>query len=204
MIIIACLFLGACQSQGSTIDSGANATIIAAGISGTLTAQASQALKIAATQTEITQTVIAPIKASPSPVETFVSATPLPEPSQSPTPVPSPTNSVPTISFTYVPPRGSSDYVTGKVTGVDTKEYVIVIYIKVGKCWWNRPFFDTTAPILPDGTWSAQYATGQDHDVNAKIIRAYLFDKGWSVPYAVCNGHLPSELDKILMVEVTR
>jgi hypothetical protein len=200
-IIVACLFLGAC----TTIDANANATIIAASVAQTLTVQVPQMRKTDVAQIELTQTTVVPNKASPRPSETLVSATPLPVPTESPMPIPSPTNSVPTISFTYVPPRGSTDYVTGKVTGVNTDHYVIAIYIKVSTCWTSISLFGSrpTAPIWPDGTWGAQYAA-EKHDINAKIIRAYILKKGEPVPWAYCVPRLPSELDDYPMVEVMR
>jgi len=43
------------------------------------------------------------------------------------------------IEFTYVPPYGSFEDLSGKVTGVKPADYRVAVYIYV-EGWWNKPY----------------------------------------------------------------
>ena len=108
--------------------------------------------------------------------------------------------------FNFVPAKGSSADLSGKVEGVNPKMYGVAVYIRVGGGWWTKPTF--AAPVIPialDGTWNCPYATG-GNDTSATAIRAYLIPIGYNPPAAKGDSSLPSDLEKnaVAVVEATR
>ncbi len=84
---------------------------------------------------------------------------------------------VQSIDFTYVPPIGSHELVTGKACGVNYLDYRVVMWIYVGGGWWIKPYANQTlSPIGPDGKWAIDYTTGGIDD-QATIIRVHLVPK---------------------------
>ncbi len=194
IILFACLLVTACQSSSATNTPDNNATI-AVGVVQTLTAQANQAA--------IAQTVIAMGGGLPSQVPPSPQFTQPPVIPETPTPsiiAPTPTVAVstsgdPKIVFTYVPAKGSNEYLSGRVEGVNPEEYEIAIYIHVGGGWWTKPTFASPViPISSDGTWSTPYATG-GNDTSATAIVAYLVLTGYNPPVRQGEANLPSELE---------
>lgn len=63
-------------------------------------------------------------------------------------------NTEPEISFTYVPPYGSSDNLEGVVRNIDYSEYKVAVYIKVDDVWWIKPYYASPlTSIKNDITW---------------------------------------------------
>ena len=111
-------------------------------------------------------------------------------------------NIVPAISFTFVPPIGNAEYVSGIVEGVDPNNYVVAIYIKVEGRWWTKPYYNQpTVSISSNGEWSAPYATG-GRDVYATVICAYLIPAGYVPPVAGGEATLPSILEQTMVAKV--
>jgi len=109
------------------------------------------------------------------------SPTPTPSPTSLPTPsVPSPTPSIPTgvqITITEAPlfnsvgGRNSQGHIAGKVSGLKTRDYCVVIYAFT-TLWHVQP---TTAnpmtEIKPDGTWGADIQLGSRYA--ALVVPSY-------------------------------
>ena len=96
----------------------------------------------------------------------------------------------PTLSFTTIPPYGSSDSLTGQADCIVPADYKVAIYIYVGG-WWNKPTF--AAPltdIQADGSWTATIVT-HPNDVNASQIAAFLLPVGYAPPLISGDPFLP-------------
>lgn len=235
ILILACLLLAACQQPPSTstpdnlptIVAGAMQTLtaqpnvpttstpdnpatIAAGVMQTLTAHAAAPTQIN-NQTAIDQTLTAmSIGPTSQPTQLPAPVTPSAEHMSEQTPIPvttpTPPNSNPQITFTSVPPMGSSQDLYGKVEGVNPEMYGVAVYIRVDGGWWTKPTF--AAPVTPitlDGTWNCPYATG-GNDTSATVIRAYLIPNGYIPPAMSGGSNLPDILEKnaVAKVEATR
>jgi uncharacterized repeat protein (TIGR01451 family) len=114
----------------------------------------------------------------------------------------------PGISFTYVPPYGSSDELEAQVSGVQPASYVVAAYIYVVGQWWTKPTFaQPTVAINPDGTVRIKIESGGT-DYDATAIAAFLIPSGVTPP--ACGnpnpgcGTLPSVPGSIASSEVTR
>lgn len=96
----------------------------------------------------------------------------------------------PTLSFTTIPPTGSSASLTGQANCVVPANYKVAIYIYVGG-WWNKPTF--AAPltdIQADGSWTATIVT-HPNDLNASQIAAFLVPVGYALPLVSGDPFLP-------------
>lgn len=101
-----------------------------------------------------------------------------------------------TISFTYVPPKGTYYDLKGKVSStVNPSLFKIAVYIYVN--YWGyvtKPYL--TAPyttIKSDRTWICDITTGgQDH--MATQIYAFLINKSYNAPVFLRLPSLPTEL----------
>ena len=90
----------------------------------------------------------------------------------------------PSITFTYVPPLGSSDNLTGQVLHVSAASYYVAVFIRVLGVWWTKPFWDAPeTSINCDGTWVSAIDTG-GIDETADEIAAYVLPMTYSVPLA--------------------
>ena len=95
----------------------------------------------------------------------------------------------------------SGGYASGKVTGVNPANYVVVVYIYISvgdnyadgwwgpKPYWNQPY--TT--INANGTWTATINTG-GVDGQARAMIAYLVPVGTAVPSLGQAASLPTSL----------
>lgn len=100
-----------------------------------------------------------------------------------------------TVSFTYVPPYGSSQDLQGQVAGVDPAGHKVAVYIYVSG-WWTKPYFGSPlTSIQGDGVWTCDITTGGD-DQNATRIAAYLLENGYTPPTMSGGGTLPAELNQ--------
>lgn len=106
----------------------------------------------------------------------------------------SPASCPPDVTFTEVPPMGSTDNLRGTVTCADPAAHAIVVYINVGDSWWIKPTFtQPVTSIQPDGTWSANVTTGGiDHLANMLI--AFLIPATYEPPLMGGGASLPPEL----------
>lgn len=78
------------------------------------------------------------------------------------------------FDFTYVPPIGSYENITGRACGVFFKDKKVLTYINVNGTWWVKPYANApTVPLLADGSFSVDYTTGGS-DEQATEIKMYL------------------------------
>lgn len=129
------------------------------------------------------------------------------QPSAPPSPPSYNGTGTPGISFTYVPPYGSSDNLQGNVSNVTTGSYRVAVYIYVGGYGWvTKPYWDSPLTyIRSDGTWACDITTGGSDDT-ATAIAAFLVPAAYSPPIASGTGSLPSELNDhaVASAQVTR
>jgi hypothetical protein len=120
---------------------------------------------------------------------------------------------IPEIFFNNVPPKGSSDKVTGGVRHVNvaTNQYQVAIYIHVYipelglNGWWTKPTWASpTTPISTcDGTWENSYASGGS-DAQADQIAAFLIPKNYSPPPAYGDRNIPGDIERVALAKVFR
>jgi hypothetical protein len=97
-----------------------------------------------------------------------------------------PVSVTPQIEFTYVPPKGSTTNLEGKVCSVDPANYNVAVYIYIHGQWWTKPYWNQPwTSIKSDNTWQADITTGGD-DPQASRIAAFLVPK--SVPSVLCGS----------------
>ncbi|MBN1275565.1 hypothetical protein JXA12_04720, partial [Candidatus Woesearchaeota archaeon] len=60
----------------------------------------------------------------------------------------------PQIRYTFVPARGASECLEGRIVNVRPEEYRVCTYIRVGGSWWMKPYWNRPlTAIKSDGTW---------------------------------------------------
>jgi uncharacterized repeat protein (TIGR01451 family) len=107
------------------------------------------------------------------------------------------------ISFTYVPPYGSSDELEVQVTGVQPASYAVATYIEVSGGWWTKPTFaQPTVTINTDGTVRIPIVTGGS-DQLATGIAVFLIPSTVTPPQAQ-GGALPAIPSAVAAVQVSR
>ena len=100
----------------------------------------------------------------------------------------------PSIAFTYVPPIGSTENLTGQVLHVLPADHAVVTYIYVGGGWWIKPYASTPlVSIAYDGTFIVDITTG-GIDEEATRIHSFLVRKDYSPPILSGALTLPAEL----------
>ncbi len=98
----------------------------------------------------------------------------------------------PAVFFTYVPPYGSDDNVTGRVTDVDPSKYKLAILAN-NYGWWNEPSADSPlTTINSDGSWECDISSGGGD--NATEIDAFLVPAEFNMPIVTGRYGLPQEL----------
>lgn len=100
----------------------------------------------------------------------------------------------PSIAFTYLPPIGSTENLTGQVLHVLPVDHAVVTYIYVGGGWWIKPY--ATTPLVSiafDGTFIVDITTG-GIDEEASRIHSFLVRKDYSPPILLGASTLPAEL----------
>lgn len=112
------------------------------------------------------------------------------------------------IEFTYVPPYGSFDNLTGQVWHVKPADYKVAVYIYVpsGGGWWTKPYFNNPlTSIEVDGTWTCDITTG-GRDETATRIAAFLVPNGFDPPLVGASATLPAILEEkaVAKIEITR
>ena len=158
-------------------------------------------------ETMLGDTTPAPTVSMPTinPIETSKPTTTVPTVTVSPTRTTmAPTN--PSISFTSIPPRSSSDeYVSGKVAGVDISQYRVTLYIRVRGSWWGpKPTWNSPyTTISNDGSWRTEFVTG-GVDEEATEFAAFLIPASYDPPDLRYASTLPDELFKFKYAKVSR
>lgn len=112
----------------------------------------------------------------------------------------------PKIEFTYVPPYGSEDDLTGQIWHVAPPDHKVAVYIYVDGGWWNKPTFaNPLTPIHVAGHWICDITTGGKDPYATRIV-AYLLPNGYDPPLLSGAPALPPELGQnaLAMVEATR
>ena len=110
------------------------------------------------------------------------------------------------IWFTYVPPYGSYDDLTGEVSGVSTSDHKVLVYIYVWG-WWTKPTWaEPMTPINGNGTWTCNITTGGESDTTATEIIAFLipqedYDASWEMSG---QASLPAGLYSYPYTEISR
>ncbi len=67
----------------------------------------------------------------------------------------------PQVIFTYVPPYGSFNDLSGITYNANPTDFRVVAYIYVPMLgWWIKPHVSTLTPIDPNGTWTIDITTG--------------------------------------------
>lgn len=207
LLFLICLFLLAgCSTPTPDVQFIATSvaqTVAAGNATPTLNLPTQVALTVAARPTDLQQ----PTQQQPQPTASDTPGVVLgTEATATPAPTATTGISEPKIEFTYVPPIGSADYLSGVVTGINPDDYAVAVYIRVAGGWWTKPYFDSPkTEISSDGTWSCPYVTG-GNDANADTIRAYLIPKTSNPPMMQGGPRLPSQLEDMAVahVEATR
>ncbi len=99
------------------------------------------------------------------------------------------------ITITTVPTYGTTEDVSGIVSGVDFSAHVVAPYIYVGTGWWTKPTFASpTVPInVSDGTWTADITT-HENDKYATRIAVFLIPQNVDPPQASGQSTLPESV----------
>ncbi|MGA2070012.1 MAG: hypothetical protein ABSG97_01580 [Sedimentisphaerales bacterium] len=95
------------------------------------------------------------------------------------------------ITLDEIPPCGSSDKLTGSVTGVNPADYSVGVYI-LNAGWWPKPtFVSPWTEIQSDGSWQCDITTSPS-DLNAAEVMAFLVPKAeipdWPVDFTNQTG----------------
>jgi len=94
----------------------------------------------------------------------------------------------------YIPVLGSSDNIKGHINDLNTCDYTIAAYIKVGGGWWTKPTFDMPAvPVLCNGQWNLDY-TGGGNDPQATDMCFFVVDEDYNPPACSGCGAIPQEI----------
>ena len=99
-----------------------------------------------------------------------------------------------TLMLDYIPVIGSHDLIKGHINDVNTCDYNIASYIKVGGGWWTKPTFGMpTVPVLCNGKWTIDYTAG-GNDPLATDMCFFLVPSGYDPPPCSGCGTIPQEV----------
>ena len=74
----------------------------------------------------------------------------------------------PSIQFTYVPPIGSYQNITGVVSNASPATYGVALLINIFGIWWTKPTLASPITTLnSDGTFTADITTGGADSLDA-------------------------------------
>lgn len=91
-----------------------------------------------------------------------------------------------TLALDYIPVIGSFDNIQGHINFVNTCDFSIATYIKVGGVWWTKPTFGMPAvPVLCNGRWTIDYTAG-GNDQLATNMCFFLIPEDYAPP--PCSG----------------
>lgn len=100
----------------------------------------------------------------------------------------------PSLGVTHVPEFGTTQWMTGVLTGADPTSHAIALYI-YNRGWWTKPTFAEPL-VFPDpatGAWQGSVTT-HPNDVQATRIAAFLVAREPPPPQAAGASRLPAEL----------
>jgi hypothetical protein len=99
------------------------------------------------------------------------------------------------VELTSVPPYGSPSLLQGRVYGVNPTNYAVAAFIYIdGLGWWAKPTCaGALTAIQPDGSWTANIATG-GVDTNATRIAAFVVPASFTEPCVTNVFCLPAAL----------
>lgn len=119
---------------------------------------------------------------------------------------PKPPVQEPSITFTYVPPIGSSNNLQGMTYNVSPDDYAIAVYIRVSGGWWTKPSFAYPITIINAGGGFVCDITTGGSDTQATDIAAFVIPKSYSPPALGGSGSLPNELyqNSVANLQVSR
>ncbi len=99
----------------------------------------------------------------------------------------------PTIEFTHVPTKGTSENLEGEVWHVDTNNYGVAVYIYVGG-WWTKPYWnEPVTTISCNGYFVTDITTGGS-DSSTSRIAAFLIPIDYDPPAMSGGASLPDKL----------
>ncbi|MGD9213108.1 MAG: hypothetical protein PVI90_20165, partial [Desulfobacteraceae bacterium] len=99
----------------------------------------------------------------------------------------------PEITFTYIPSRGSDEYLEGQIRHVESSVYVVAVYIYVNG-WWTKPTWEEPVTTIDcDGSFMTDIVTGGS-DSSATQIAAFLIPYDYAPPSMSGGSTLPDEL----------
>ena len=99
----------------------------------------------------------------------------------------------PSMTFTYIPPMGTVEWLEGRACHIDPTAVNVVVYINVAGNWWVKPYANAVLTrVSADGSWSSAYATGGIDETATQFI-AFLIPDNYSPP-VILGGPLPQAL----------
>jgi exo-beta-1,3-glucanase (GH17 family) len=99
----------------------------------------------------------------------------------------------PTVTFTFLPPKGSSDNLEGRVWHVDPALHKVAVYIYVIGGWWTKPYWSKPATELDcEGYFVCDITTG-GVDAQATKIAVFIIPFDY-VPPSAGGGVLPQAI----------
>ncbi len=99
-----------------------------------------------------------------------------------------------TLTLDYIPVTGSFDDIRGHINYLNTCDYSIATYIKVGSGWWTKPTFAMpSVPVLCNGQWVVDY-TGGGNDHLATDICFFLVPSTYIPPPCSGCGTIPADI----------
>jgi beta-glucanase (GH16 family) len=109
------------------------------------------------------------------------------------------------FELTDIPGCGSTDDLTGVVSGIDPARAFVTAYVQVCGQWWGpKPSAGSPLTSLqPDGSWSLDYTTG-GVDEFASRIEVYLLPPGVTPPTVLGEASAPTISQALLTRTVTR
>lgn len=107
----------------------------------------------------------------------------------------------PVLRITTLPAYGTTEDITGTVSGVTISSQTVALYVFTSG-WWTKPtFLNPTVPVGSDGTWTGDITTG-GNDLYATKIAAFLLPGGVTPPQAQGTGALPASLGTLALASV--
>jgi glucan 1,3-beta-glucosidase len=99
-----------------------------------------------------------------------------------------------TLILDYIPVLGSSDNIKGHINDLNTCDYNIAAYIKVGGGWWTKPTFDMpVVTVFCNGQWRLDY-TGGGNDPLATDMCFFIVENDYTPPACSGCGSIPQDI----------
>ena len=110
----------------------------------------------------------------------------------------------PSIEITNIPPFGALSVLGGRVLNGAPGTHRVAVFIYVPSSgWWSKPYCDSQLTVIqPDGSWTADIATG-GADAFATRITALLVGANYHEPCVQGSGALPASVTAQALAAVT-